>query len=345
MGGDKKPSHRYFERGGHGKTVIAECTLTEEAIRRVLRTTPEDLLDARLRRDARRRRLRDAVGRVHAGDGDRRDLHRDRPGHRHGRDELDGPRHRRAASRAASRRSACPASRSATVGGGTTLPVRARLARPDGLRRPGQGLPLRPDRGRRDARARDLRVGGDGDRRLGELLPGPPRARRPALATPPIPPHHDPPAWGCGDNPVGLHLPLPTRRASTATRRTFALRRAPPGRARASCTAGLVARRARRGLRPPRDLAPLPGGDGAHLRPLPPARADQPRAASRARSIERARAAHPRRGDLAGRRDRSPRRAGPSCTCRSSTSSRRPRAAPPASAGEPGLRSNSPRKV
>src|SRR5262249_46306522 len=23
MGGDKKPSHRYFERGGHGKTVIA----------------------------------------------------------------------------------------------------------------------------------------------------------------------------------------------------------------------------------------------------------------------------------------------------------------------------------
>src|SRR5690349_22916553 len=27
MGGDKKPSHRYFELGGHGKTVIAECTL------------------------------------------------------------------------------------------------------------------------------------------------------------------------------------------------------------------------------------------------------------------------------------------------------------------------------
>ena len=44
MGGDKKISHRYFERGGHGKTVIAECTLTDDAIRRVLRTTPEDLL-------------------------------------------------------------------------------------------------------------------------------------------------------------------------------------------------------------------------------------------------------------------------------------------------------------
>jgi hydroxymethylglutaryl-CoA reductase (NADPH) len=45
MGGDKKPSHRYFEGGGHGKTVIAEATLTEDAIRRVLRTTPQDLLD------------------------------------------------------------------------------------------------------------------------------------------------------------------------------------------------------------------------------------------------------------------------------------------------------------
>jgi hydroxymethylglutaryl-CoA reductase (NADPH) len=42
MGGDKKPSHEFFQQG-HGKTVIAEVTLTDEAIRRVLRTTPEDL--------------------------------------------------------------------------------------------------------------------------------------------------------------------------------------------------------------------------------------------------------------------------------------------------------------
>src|SRR3989442_11932968 len=42
MGGDKKPSFQYFQHG-HGKTVIAECTLRDEAIRRVLRTTPEDL--------------------------------------------------------------------------------------------------------------------------------------------------------------------------------------------------------------------------------------------------------------------------------------------------------------
>jgi hydroxymethylglutaryl-CoA reductase (NADPH) len=45
MGGDKKPSHRYFERGGHGKTVIAEATLAKRAIERVLRTTVDDLLE------------------------------------------------------------------------------------------------------------------------------------------------------------------------------------------------------------------------------------------------------------------------------------------------------------
>jgi hydroxymethylglutaryl-CoA reductase (NADPH) len=42
MGGDKKPSYQYFHTG-HGKTVIAECSLTDEAIRRILRTTAEDL--------------------------------------------------------------------------------------------------------------------------------------------------------------------------------------------------------------------------------------------------------------------------------------------------------------
>jgi hydroxymethylglutaryl-CoA reductase (NADPH) len=42
MGGDKKPSFEFFQ-SGHGKTVIAEATLTEEAIARVLRTTAADL--------------------------------------------------------------------------------------------------------------------------------------------------------------------------------------------------------------------------------------------------------------------------------------------------------------
>jgi hydroxymethylglutaryl-CoA reductase (NADPH) len=42
MGGDKKPSFEYFQQG-HGKTVIAETTLTEAAIERVLRTNVHDL--------------------------------------------------------------------------------------------------------------------------------------------------------------------------------------------------------------------------------------------------------------------------------------------------------------
>src|SRR3954454_24688136 len=42
MGGDKKPSHEFFQ-SGHGKTVIAEVTLTDDAIARVLRTTAADL--------------------------------------------------------------------------------------------------------------------------------------------------------------------------------------------------------------------------------------------------------------------------------------------------------------
>ena len=44
MGGDKKPSYEYFQ-SGHGKTVIAEATLTDDAIRRVLRTTADDLAE------------------------------------------------------------------------------------------------------------------------------------------------------------------------------------------------------------------------------------------------------------------------------------------------------------
>ncbi|MBA2462050.1 MAG: 3-hydroxy-3-methylglutaryl-CoA reductase [Actinobacteria bacterium] len=44
MGGDKKPSYEFFQ-SGHGKTVLAEATLSEEAVRRVLRTTVDDLLD------------------------------------------------------------------------------------------------------------------------------------------------------------------------------------------------------------------------------------------------------------------------------------------------------------
>jgi hydroxymethylglutaryl-CoA reductase (NADPH) len=43
MGGDKKPSAQYFVAGGHGKTVLAEATLSDETLRRVLRTSATEL--------------------------------------------------------------------------------------------------------------------------------------------------------------------------------------------------------------------------------------------------------------------------------------------------------------
>jgi len=44
MGGDKKPSHAYYQFGGHGKTVIAEVTLSGAVLRRVFRLSAEELL-------------------------------------------------------------------------------------------------------------------------------------------------------------------------------------------------------------------------------------------------------------------------------------------------------------
>jgi acyl-coenzyme A thioesterase PaaI-like protein len=36
-----------------------------------------------------------------------------------------------------------------------------------------------------------------------------------------IPPHHDPACWGCGDNPSGLHLPLPEEEGATGYEAAF----------------------------------------------------------------------------------------------------------------------------
>ena len=128
MGGDKKPSYEYFQ-SGHGKTVIAETTLTDEAIRRVLRTHRRGSRGARLGRHARRRRLGHAVGRVHARVGDRRDLRRDGPGPRHGRHELDGARHRPAGRRRAARLGALPRPRGRHRRRRHDAPDAARVAR------------------------------------------------------------------------------------------------------------------------------------------------------------------------------------------------------------------------
>jgi acyl-coenzyme A thioesterase PaaI-like protein len=37
-----------------------------------------------------------------------------------------------------------------------------------------------------------------------------------------IPPHHDPLCWGCGDNPDGIHLPLPAEEGIERYEATFA---------------------------------------------------------------------------------------------------------------------------
>ena len=122
MGGDKKASFEYFQ-GGHGKTVIAETTLTEDAIRRVLRTTIDDLLELSWAGTHGAVASGHAVRGVHPGDRDRRHLRRHRPGPRHGRDELDVPRNRAGAWRSGLHVALrLPGLEVSTVGGGTTLP-------------------------------------------------------------------------------------------------------------------------------------------------------------------------------------------------------------------------------
>jgi acyl-coenzyme A thioesterase PaaI-like protein len=37
-----------------------------------------------------------------------------------------------------------------------------------------------------------------------------------------IPPHHDPACWGCGENPAGIRLPLPTEEGIERYEATFA---------------------------------------------------------------------------------------------------------------------------
>jgi hydroxymethylglutaryl-CoA reductase (NADPH) len=44
MGGDKKPSHAFFQFPGHGKVVLAEATLPDAVLRRVLRVGAEDMV-------------------------------------------------------------------------------------------------------------------------------------------------------------------------------------------------------------------------------------------------------------------------------------------------------------
>ncbi len=180
MGGDKKPSHRYFERGGHGKTVIAETTLTDDAIRRVLRTTSDDVLDlayigthgavasgmqsVAFTPATAIAALFTATGQDIGMVGTSSMAHVAATAGRRRRQRVDpaaGPRGRDGRRR-------------------DDAPLRALVALAPGLRRRREGLPLRPDRGRGHARARDLRLGGDGNCGLTRVLQGSPRTRRAA---------------------------------------------------------------------------------------------------------------------------------------------------------------------
>ena len=187
MGGDKKPSFEFFQ-SGHGKTVIAETTLSDEAVRRVLRTTVDDLLELSWvgTHGAVASGMQSvaftpasAVAAVFACTGqDLGMVGTSSMAHGTGR-RVEGGLH-------VSIR--FPGLEVGTVGGGTTLPYARDVARADGLRRAGEGLPLRPDRGRGRAGARDLGLVGHGHSGLGELLPRPPRARpstRPPGCSPP----------------------------------------------------------------------------------------------------------------------------------------------------------------
>ena len=177
MGGDKKPSVRVLpvgsrQDGDRGGVPLRRADPPRAAHDR------ERPRGALLGRHARRGRVRHAVGRVHARVRGRRRLRRHRPGPRHGRHQLDGARHARRVEGGLQASIRFRGLEVGTVGGGTTLPVGPRLARLDRLRRPRQGLPLRPDRRGGRALPRDQRLGRDGHRRQRELLPGAPRTGR-----------------------------------------------------------------------------------------------------------------------------------------------------------------------
>ncbi len=212
MGGDKKPSARYFERGGHGKTVVAEATLTDEAVRRVLKTSVDDLAELAFvgTHGAIASGMQSvaftpatAIAAIFTATG--QDI-----GMVGTSSMAHGTAHRVEGGLHVTMRLAAPRGR--VRGRRDDSPLRPLLAPAHGLRRAGQGLPPGADRCRGDAFAGDLGQRGHGHRRLGELLPRSLRARRPALAvvSAALPPHHDPACWGCGDNPQGLHLPQPT---------------------------------------------------------------------------------------------------------------------------------------
>ena len=163
MGGDKKPSFEFFQ-SGHGKTVLAEATLDAETVRRVLRTTVDDLLELSWAgtHGAVASGMQSvaftpasAIAAIFACTG--QDL-----GMVGTSSMAHGTAHRTRRRRPA-RRDPFPGLEVGTVGGGTTLPYARSWLALAGLRRQRQGAPLRADHRGLSACARDLGLLGDGD--------------------------------------------------------------------------------------------------------------------------------------------------------------------------------------
>ena len=301
MGGDKKASHRYFERGGHGKTVIAEVTLTDEAVRRVLRTTIDDLLELSWAgtHGAVASGMQSvaftpatAIAAVFTATGqDLGMVGTSSMAHGTGK-RVEGGLN------AAIR---LPGLEVGTVGGGTTLPyARAWLglmdcAGPGKVYRFAQIVAAATLALEISASSAMATSGSENFFKA--------HFERGGLRYETIPPHHDPACFGCGDNPIGFHLPQPgdggrgprTRRPSRFDER----HQGGPGLAHGGMVAALIDEAC--GLAG--DLVPLPGRDGADLPALPAARCRSTRQLSCAPSVEeRARAAHLRARRALGRR-------------------------------------------
>ena len=219
MGGDKKPSFEYFQ-GGHGKTVLAEATLTDDAVRRVLRTTIDDLLELAWAgtHGAVASGMQSvaftpasAIAAVFAATGqDLGMVGTSSMAHGTGR-RVEGGLN-------VSIR--LPGLEVATVGGGTTLPyARSWLALMGcagggKVYRFAQIVAAATLALEISASAAMATAGSENFFRAHH-------ERWSGYAAEEIPPHHDPACWGCGDNANGIHLPQPEEEGATEYEASF----------------------------------------------------------------------------------------------------------------------------
>ena len=180
MGGDKKPSAEFFQ-SGHGKTVLAEAFLSDEQIRRVLRTTAEDLealswagthgsVASGMQSVA--FTPASAIAAIFAATGqDLGMVGTSSMAHGTAR-RVDG------GLQATIRFGGLEVG---TVGGGTTLPSARDWLASIGCAGAGKVYRFAQIVAAAALCARDQRLGRDGDRRQRELLQGAPRTRRPAV--------------------------------------------------------------------------------------------------------------------------------------------------------------------